>query len=194
MKRSIPLKRRKPLSSRGTHTWETVSDDGLLRVLECGDCDRRWRGFVDELPPEGPCNSLSRGSGLKRGSGPRPVSDRKDEKRPDLGTELEEYVEGLPCLLRDHPDHTCEGDVVAHHSAHKNRAGDWIVLSDGEVRGNLVSLCWSAHEEVHSCGRKTFEGEYNIDLVRQAERVGAKAPVEPPVSIQERAALRRLSQ
>lgn len=147
-------------------------DQGQVRT--CGDCGAVWNTGEYEDPPPWPCKREP----LERTSGPKPVSDRRDAKRPDLGTDLQEYVEGLPCLLSGHPEHVCKGDVVAHHVVHKNHAGDWLERG-GERVGNLVPMCslgahQSGPESVHVMGKDSFQERWDCDLAGEAVRLGER--------------------
>ena len=63
-----------------------------------------------------------------------------------------EWVVGFPCLLHDHPDHLCEGEVEPSHVGSRGAGHDDI--------GEIIPLCSGAHrldgKAWHNMGRHSF--------------------------------------
>lgn len=149
------MRRRRRLRANPEHDWpDEPGEDGWHKCTRCGkpsrdpEADRSW------------CPGLSPG-GLASGADPHGGD-------PSVYGPYHEWMAGLPCLLRDHPEHRCAGRVAGHHVR--------SVGAGGKDLGNEVPLCERAHREVHRVGRESFADRYEVDLWAEAERLEKRAP------------------
>jgi hypothetical protein len=62
--------------------------------------------------------------------------------------------------------HGCEGPIEGCHV--KSRG------AGGSDRGNMVAMCWRAHQEQHCIGIKSFQARWSINLEMEALKLYVK--------------------
>lgn len=139
---------------------------------ECGACGRVVPPGATPFPDcPGPKDERSE---LGRGSGPTPISDRRDEKRERRGVygPLCDATRGMECLV----DGCHQPSDPAHVRSVGAGFGDFIWTGD-RWRSNVANLCRSHHREydgdVGGGSGTAFERKYGVDVGRWADTNGA---------------------
>ena len=153
------------------HEWERYREarsKGGWPTFRCTRCGRRQVAPTIHDLPDQFCTGISSRQRLRS----RSPSNKRKRKDRGLDSPLKQFILRQRCMLWPWAgEHRCKGDVVAHHVAHKNRAGDWIEVGSYEY-GNLVPVCWRAHTEIHEDGKHTFERRYGTQLAEWARAYG----------------------
>lgn len=172
-------------------------DEGEVR--ECEDCGAEWDTTEYDDPPPWPC----RRTPLDSGSGPAPVSDRREEKRSSSVTgerlvfqpQLMDWITGRPCFLSGWRGHRCEGrpgraSIEPAHLENRGRGyTDWIVTA-GSILLNVCPACPAAHDWLDGQERPP-EGVGRSELEEMAAMWVAQHTTECPVEVPEHYRLKR---
>lgn len=126
-----------------------------------------------------------RSKGLARSPGPTrrtAIRKRNPERRRKAWVRnfgpRRDWIVSMPCLIAEHPLHTCQGAIEAAHVIARGMGG-----GKGNRR-HLVPLCSKAHEEAGErpgigrgpgTKRARFEAKYAIDLIATAVKLAAIA-------------------
>jgi len=99
---------------------------------------------------------------------------RKNAGRPDHKSApgFLQWLRGRPCSLERHPNHVCEGPVVAAHVDHGGDKGMGTKVSDKFC----IPMCDAAHRLQHTVGWRTFETRFGFSALEYARQYWTRWP------------------
>lgn len=179
LSRSTPLRRKTRLGYGDPPTcdFERAEDGhpaGGTRYV-CPSCEVPWFVYGAGSPPEDrPCPQM------RQTGGPKPVSDRRDEKRRVRGVRgpLQAFVRRRRCEV---PGCQLQGEP-AHYRTVSAGHGDWEQVGDPETGvhwiGRIGPLCPGHHRkydgEVGGGSGEAFEKRHGIDFERICAEWGGR--------------------
>lgn len=114
---------------------------------------------------------------MKRGR-VNPYSKDRRRKRRRRFTELSDFARDQGCQISEFAPGPCWGELQACHARAGGR-GDWVILHDGTIVGNVVGGCYGHHR-----WQEDNPADSRADMRRTARENGELAieagAVEPP--------------
>src|ERR1051325_3883794 len=109
---------------------------------------------------------LARSGRLRRTATLRAKGKSRFPKRRDAEycAAIRMYAEEFGCVLLGAPGHACLGPLQLCHVQSRG--------AGGFDRDNIVPMCAYAHEQQHRWGLQSFEREWKVSLLAEAQRIG----------------------